>query len=273
VRSGDPPGLHPSGFMKHSALFLAFVALMSLGSASAQVKKSGGLFGFGKEETQPSSALFPTQGPVAAPVVATADTPVFKTIAPAAPVPAATPSAATPTAIPVIDPAATVNGEVEKKGGLRLPFFGRSEERAPAATVLTPVPVAPAPLPAPTATPVAPTAPAPTADVPQFAGGPAPTPVAAEGEKKDGFLSRLPSLPKVSLPKRNVTYSGSEVIIQNGQIVEAAESNFQTSSAATANGNPTTEAQVVDGVKTYSTWGDVQAGSTSAADKILNQLR
>lgn len=272
--------------MKHPTLFFALSALISLGSASAQVKKSGGLFGFGKEETQPSSALFPTQGPVASPVTETADTPVFKTTAPA-PVPAplvtapAT-TAATP-AVPAIDPAATVNGKVEKKGGLRLPFMGgRSEEPPAASPVLTPVPAptqnavaATAPPAAPpTTAPVAPaTGTAPVADVPQFAGSPAPTPVSAPEEKKDGLLSKIPSLPKVSLPKRNVTYSGSEVIIQNGQIVEAADNSFQTSSSATANGKPTAEAQIVDGVTTYSSWGDVQAGSSSAADKILNQLR
>lgn len=282
-----PLGLHPPRFMKHTALFLALSALISVGSASAQVKKSGGLFGFGKEETQPSSALFPTQGPVASPVTETADTPIFKTTGPAAapsPVTIAPSTATTSStaAEPVIDPAATVNGKVEKKGGFRLPFMGRSEEQAPASPALTPVP-APAQNPVAAAAPpatdptTAPTASAPTtapvADVPQFAGSPAPTTVTAPQEKKEGLLSKIPSLPKVSLPKRNVTYSGTEVIIQNGQIVEAADNSFQTSSSATANGKPTTEAQIVDGVTTYSSWGDVQAGSSSAADKILNQLR
>jgi hypothetical protein len=276
--------------MKHITLFFTLSALIFAGSASAQVKKSGGLFGFGKDETQPSSALFPTQGPVASPVTETADTPVFKTTG-SAPVPAPVvttnttemPAATTATAaVPAIDPAATVNGKVEKKGGFRLPFMGRSEEPAPASPVLTPVP---APTPNPVATTTPPPAPsasapgaastgtAPAADVPQFAGSPAPTPLAAPEEKKDGILSKIPSLPKVSLPKRNVTYSGTEVIIQNGQIVEAADNSFQTSSSATANGKPATEAQIVDGVTTYSSWGDVQAGSSSAADKILNQLR
>lgn len=114
-----------------------------------------------------------------------------------------------------------------------------------------------------------------------------------ENPKKDGkpsreggFLPSLPSLPPLPsmpslprlTPKKEIDLSQAETIISDGEIVreaspsEASAPGDAAPTATTAAG-PRKAPQVVNGVKTYSSWNDVEAVSSSAADKILKSIR
>lgn len=76
----------------------------------------------------------------------------------------------------------------------------------------------------------------------------------------------------IPIPHKEVDMTGAETIIQNGEIVDGDSEEFvmETESANTGSHEPP---KIVNGVKTYSSWDDVDARSLSPADKILNQIR
>lgn len=325
--------------MRYS-VFLTLLVSFFLTSADAQVKRGGGLFGFGgNDEDQISSDLFPAP--------ATSETPIFRggepepidevsyviengekiekevdskrkgflsfgkkadkaaddviEAVPVIPAPSypdptsatiATPSPPAAPAIVETTVAETstavmeaVNEPVEeakKKSGGLFSFFGKKDDEIPDAPTMletgaeeivtevttTVAEANPYQAPAPATTTAAPTTttvtPVAADPVPQFAG---------MEEEKEGF-----SLPNPLAKMRNqkeektIDLTGAETIIQNGEIVGETEDIVESNKVQTTSGERQPP-RIVNGVKTYSSWDDVDARSVSAADKILNQMR
>ena len=109
---------------------------------------------------------------------------------------------------------------------------------------------------------------------PEFEGS---TTTAAVEEKKEGnFLmnpiNKLRPSKKDSAP---VDFTGAETIIQNGEIVAPSStgSGAENAVADTGSNMPRQAPQVINGATTYSSWDDVEGTKTSAAEKILRQMR
>lgn len=234
-------------------------------------KKRGGFFGFGKRGEDS-----PEANPVVPPVPVAAPTPPSAVpLAPAkpSPVPDPTPSNETPS---------FAETKEEKGKGSWIPFLNRKKAEAPvAADPLAAVPVAEeasAPAPAPV---VAKPTPKPAAAPSQKPASPEVAtfeirrdeskPVENKPEKANRESGLLAPIAKIRPPRKEIDLSGAETIIQNGEIVGESESTFTTSSASPS--GPRQAPQVVNGVKTYSSWNDVDARSSSAADKIINRIR
>ena len=199
----------------------------------AEEKKSGGLFSFFNRDKKKDD--------------------VVPTAAPIDPIPAPVTEAPETVAMTTA-PAAPTSADIPDAPGF--------EESAPAT---------PKPRPAP----AAPTAPAPVAesadeeaDVPLFAG--APKPEKAEKEKK-GFSLPNPIAALKPEPKP-VSMVGAETIIENGEIVEEQEDIVESNIVRTGDGKKDPP-RIVDGVKTYNSWEDVEGRNVSAADRILSQMR
>ncbi|MDF1656917.1 MAG: hypothetical protein P1U58_04850 [Verrucomicrobiales bacterium] len=91
--------------------------------------------------------------------------------------------------------------------------------------------------------------------------------------EKQGFSLTNP-LAKIRGQKeeKTIDLTGAETIIQNGEIVDAADDIVESNRVEMDQGDRQPP-RIVNGVKTYSSWDDVDARSVSAADKILNQIR
>ncbi len=319
--------------MRYSVFFTLLVSFF-LTSADAQVKRGGGLFGFGgNDDEQISSDLFPAP--------ANGETPIFRggepepieevsyviengekiekevdskrkgflsfgkkadkaaedviEAVPAVPAPsypdptAATIATPAPPAAPTVieTTVAETNDlvmeavnepveEVKKKSGGLFSLFGKKSDDIPDAPtfienetgemvneVTTTVAEA-NPYQAPE-TPAATAVTEVAADpVPQFAG---------MEEEKDGFSLPNP-LAKIRNQKeeKTIDLTGAETIIQNGEIVGESEDIVESNKVEMSTGDRQPP-RMVNGVKTYSSWDDVDARSVSAADKILNQMR
>ena len=90
-------------------------------------------------------------------------------------------------------------------------------------------------------------------------------------EKSDRDGSLLNPIAKIRPPKKEIDLTGAETIIQDGVIVGGTDplaAAVQTDTTA-----PRQAPQVVNGVKTYSSWNDIDARSSSAADKIISRIR
>ncbi|HRQ90496.1 MAG TPA: hypothetical protein PLA50_17005, partial [Bacteroidia bacterium] len=227
-------------------------------------KKKRGLFGFGKSgedsEANPVVHPVPAAAPVAAPVPQAVEAPAFA-------------------------------GTKEKSGWApSIPFLHRNRkstepEVLPAEIVEKPVaePVIAAaseakPKPKPAAKPAAkPASPAPAGGVSQdgdsfvITRDPSkpPTPEKKEKSKEGGLLSPIAKLP-VPVPRKEIDLTGAETIIQNGEIVAESGTSLAPSTSSVHSG-PRQPPQVINGVKTYSSWDDVSGRSSSAADRIINQ--
>ena len=100
---------------------------------------------------------------------------------------------------------------------------------------------------------------------------------ARKEEKKDtkpgasggGILSPIAN---IRVPRKEIDLSSAETIIQNGEIVAESETNYETVTKSGPSTQPQAP-QIVNGVKTYTSWGDVNARSSSAADKIIGSMR
>lgn len=88
-------------------------------------------------------------------------------------------------------------------------------------------------------------------------------------DREGGLLNPIA---KITPPKKEIDLSSAETIIQDGEIVGDSGSNFQTSVPPSPSG-PRQAPQVVDGVKTYSSWDDITARPSSVADRLINQIR
>jgi len=119
---------------------------------------------------------------------------------------------------------------------------------------------------------------APPADpVPEFAGVEnAPEPQKKEKDDGGGLLSPITkpiSNLRPSKPDRPVDMTGAETIIEDGEIVENEGAEPMEASVVSDGDGQRQPPEVVDGVKTYSSWEDVEGRSVSAADQILDQIR
>ena len=196
-----------------------------------------------------------------------------------------------PVAAPVATPTVSETAETPVFAGVKeekfgwLPFRNRKKAEAPAPMVATRIPSA-----TPVSNEAAPAAPATTAPASSSpaAGKPASPEVASfeirrddskpvdpkkeKAEKSDREGGILSPIAKIRPPKKEIDMTGAETIIQDGEIVGEAG----TSIAAAPESKPASSPQapqVVNGVKTYSSWGDVNARSSSAADKIIGNIR
>lgn len=172
--------------------------------------------------------------------------------------------------------------EKEKKGGI-LSFnpFKKSDEPEPVMSEpIASQPVAatvtePAPAPAQTSSPAPEAAPKPAAestDVPTFVSTAPPEAEKKKESKIAGLVSPIKNLNPIPSMKKDVDYTGAETIIQDGEIVDEEPDDFVMEVESTETGTREPP-KVVNGVKTYSSWDDVDARALSPADKILNQIR
>lgn len=160
----------------------------------------------------------------------------------------------------------------EKKSGGFFSFFSRKKDSEPEAS--DPAPIVSEPV-------VVTEAEETTEEVPETEAEPTMVEVPADPEFADNTNSKkedserdgiLPPLPKIKVPKKPTNYENVETIIENGEIVGEDESIVEDN--IVSEGPVGTEPpKIVDGVKTYSSWDDVDARSASAADKILQKIR
>ncbi len=90
---------------------------------------------------------------------------------------------------------------------------------------------------------------------------------------RGGLFSGM-TKPKVRR-KKNVDYSNFETVMENGEFVEDEDDGFSATSAPAApvSNGESSGPRMINGVKTYSSWDEVGGRTTSAADKILRQVR
>jgi hypothetical protein len=235
-----------------------------------------------KPTAKPASNPKPTPAPLSA-----------KPLATTAPSPVAEPTLSNET-----PPFA--NAPEEKEKGERfgwIPFLGRKKSEEPAAAPVA-MPAAapvssetPSRIPAETVASAAAPKPAPEPAAPAGATAPKPAETTAspavatfeirrdaskptEPEKKEktdrdgGILSPIA---KIRPPRKEIDLTGAETIIENGEIVGGTDT--LAASVETDTTAPRQAPQVVNGVKTYSSWNDIEARPSSAADKIISRIR
>lgn len=107
----------------------------------------------------------------------------------------------------------------------------------------------------------------------------------AKPSRDGGILPSLPSLPsmpsfgslpRIGPPKKDLDLTQAETLITDGQIVREGGGADEKTESASAEGDASTgrqAPQIVNGVKTYSSWDDIEASSSSVADKIINSIR
>lgn len=263
-----------------------------LAATAAEPEKKRGFFGFGKKEDA-AAETNPAIPPVpAAPLMTAAPVPAAPVSAPA-PIAKPAPTAAVTAEVPADTPVFAGETKPEKDRGSWIPFLGRKKSdesaNAPTAPVIVAAETAPA-APAttsPSATPApAPAKPAAGAPASKPAGGEVATfeirrddskpaaPVKEEKTAREGGI--LTPITKIRPPKKEIDLTGAETIIADGEIVK--ETSAPTTPVAPASGSvasstPRQAPQVVNGVKTYSSWEDVNARSSSAADRIISKIR
>lgn len=266
-----------------------------LAATNQGAEKKRGFLGFGKKDHDagdPNPVVTPV--PAAAPLMAA--TPVASPAPPISkPVPAAKPApVAQPEAPATVDTPAATNVKVdtptfagvkpEKEKSSWIPFLGRKKnEETPAA------PVASAPVVATPAAPAMAATPVPAANAPASAGEkPAANEVATyeirrddskpsepkKEEKSDREGGILTPITKIRPPRKEIDLTGAETIISNGEIVKETSTPMPTVTGPSApTSGPRQAPQVVNGVKTYTSWEDVNASSSSAADRIIGRMR
>lgn len=90
-------------------------------------------------------------------------------------------------------------------------------------------------------------------------------------EKTDRDGGILSPISKIRPPRKEIDLTGAETIIENGEIVGGTDT--LAASVETDTTAPRQAPQVVNGVKTYSSWNDIEARPSSAADKIISRIR
>jgi hypothetical protein len=279
----------------------------------AKVKRKKGLFAFGKKEkgepapgVSDDSILAPSYPD---PVLAPDPAPSKPAPIPAS---AATPISHVPEETLVDSPAIAGIEEKKKESKRFFPFFPKKEKKhheihTHEDPIVTPAPVvAEAAAPDPVTAPIASSTPAPqpkpivqnpepapkpettsptipepasrppsppaSNPVPQFAGTEKPK------KERDGFSIPNPiakiKAPKIVPPKRQkqIDLTNAETIIADGEIVAEEEDIVETNIVSNSDG-VRQPPRMVNGVKTYSSWDDVEARTVSAADKILRSIR
>ena len=264
-----------------------------LAATSQVAEKKRGFLGFGKKESEaadPNPVVTPV--PAAAPILAA--TPVARPATPVAkPAPSAKPAApatvGSPAATPVTVDTPTFAGvKPEKEKSSWIPFLGRKKnEEAPASPAApaaptgaaTPVVATPAMVatPAPAANSASPASTKPanqetaTYEIRRDESKPSDPKKEEKADREGGILSPIAKI----RPRKELDLTGAETIIANGEIVKETSNSLPTAAAppeVPASG-PRQAPQIVNGVKTYTSWDDVNARSSSAADRIINGMR
>lgn len=104
-------------------------------------------------------------------------------------------------------------------------------------------------------------------DVPTFVG--APTSENTKAKKGFGIPNPIEALKPDPKP---VSLVGAETIIENGEIVGEQE-DIVESNIVKMGDDKKEPPRIVNGVKTYSSWDDVEGRNVSAADRIISQMR
>ncbi len=170
------------------------------------------------------------------------------------------------------EPAFTAAPMEEKKSGGLLSFFSRGKKKkepvvSDPVTVATKVDASEGDsVPGITAPTVATTS-SDIPDAPSFSNS-APT---EEKDSKKGLSIPNP-ISKIKKEPKPVSMEGAETIIENGEIVKE-EKDIVESNIVKTDAGEKKPPRVVDGVKTYNSWEDVEARSVSAADRIISQMR
>ena len=94
-----------------------------------------------------------------------------------------------------------------------------------------------------------------------------------EKEKKSIAGTILSPVTKIRPPKKEIDFTGAETIIADGEIVNDDSQNLSNRVVTTQGDGKKDPPKIVNGVKTYSSWEDVEGSSVSAADKIIKQIR
>ena len=261
-----------------------------LAATSQVAEKKRGFLGFGKKESEaadPNPVVTPV--PAAAPILAA--TPVARPATPVAkPAPSAKPAApatvGSPAATPVTVDTPTFAGvKPEKEKSSWIPFLGRKKNEeapaAPAAPTLAAIPVVATPAmvatPAPAANSASPASTKPanqepaTYEIRRDESKPSDPKKEEKADREGGILSPIAKI----RPRKELDLTGAETIIANGEIVKETSNSLPTAAAppeVPASG-PRQAPQIVNGVKTYTSWDDVNARSSSAADRIIDGMR
>ena len=88
----------------------------------------------------------------------------------------------------------------------------------------------------------------------------------------DGLLNPIAKI-RPPRKEKEIDLTGAETIIADGEIVARDNPAMLASTPESGSNGPRQAPQVVNGVKTYSSWDDVNASSSSAADKIISRIR
>lgn len=264
-----------------------------LASTNSGSEKKRGFLGFGKKDHAEEENPVVTPVPAATPLMAATPVASPAAVAPSpAPIAKPTPRAEAPA---TVDTAAASNVKVdtpefagvktEKERSSWIPFLGRkkndSEEmQAPVAAPMASEPVAATPVaaqvaaPAPAAAPAAakPTNEVATYEIRRDDSKPATEKKEPKDDREGGILTPIT---KIKVPRKEIDLTGAETIIANGEIVKEADAPTApvAPAASSAAPGPRQAPQVVNGVKTYSSWDDVNARTASAADRIIGQMR
>ena len=261
-----------------------------LAATSQVTEKKRGFLGFGKKEPEaadPNPVVTPV--PAAAPILAA--TPVASPTAPVAK-PAPNNKPAAPATVgaqasnPVTVETPTFAGvKPEKEKSSWIPFLGRKKNgeapAAPATPTLAATPVVATPAmvatPAPAANSASPASPKPanpetaTYEIRRDDSKPSDSKKEEKADREGGILSPIAKI----RPRKELDLTGAETIIANGEIVKETSNSLTTAAAppeVPASG-PRQAPQIVNGVKTYTSWNDVNARSSSAADRIIDGMR
>lgn len=105
------------------------------------------------------------------------------------------------------------------------------------------------------------------APVPDFVGS-----TDAQKDEEGGIFSRM-SMPKI--PKKKTDYVEVETVMKDGEFIkDDAETSFSADPTLPSPSNGESKApEIINGVKVYSSWDDVEASSVSEADRIINNIR
>lgn len=252
-------------------------------------EKKSSFFGFGKKDkAEESDAPIVTPVPPSTPYFSTTADP---TVSKPAPAPAPAPQAA-PAPAPVAmaeqeedfvadrteDTPEFQTDDKESKGGGFFSFFSRKKSE-PEADMPFVEPAAPVSAAAPaTATEVVANTPTETTtagsddnifEVPSMPRAE----TEPEKEKKTIAGTILAPVTKIRPPKKELDFTGAETIIADGEIVNDDGQSLNSRIVTTQGDGKKDPPKIVNGVKTYSSWEDVEGSSVSAAEKIIKQIR
>ncbi len=266
--------------------------------AEAAPKK--GLFSFGKKKQEVTEEINEEVGKVIESVPSVPTAPITNIPSTARITAPSIPGTSTVAAPEIIAATNVVAEEVkETKSKKRFPFFGKKSNPVPVDLPVGTVAVGTAPeavVALQTPKPATGSAPKPAASpihkvvpiepVGEPVGKPeaasAPTVASADTipkfeeskpEKKEGgFLSPITKLMPEKKTK-TIDLTGAETIIQDGEIVVGSETTIENIASSSEAIGERAPPQIINGVKTYSSWDDIDATNVSAASKILERMR